>query len=347
MRGPRSRPFVLPIVLVLSTLLASPGCVRTDLENRLADYGDAARELLGPGRDAQEESEAGLVLPSRRDRRIDLPDHRIGGFDFLAVQGCRLSQLIGHRNSPMGRVMVRSRLLIHELEVLEAAGACLEGLPQERAERFATLISAKRSELPAHVWNALWIGEELERYLSPSLRPFGGGSRPPDSGALDEVVAVARRPIRSAPDAVELEQALAGLASDFPAGATMRLLERARQELEGVAALVAPHTPIACRDDAVRMTRLFETRYLPLQRDLALLDRQAGQRIEALDVLFAASAKELEAVPAAMEAYRRRVLSLAEPDGIWQRYRRAVRRHAAAWQPTLTRCGVLPEADAT
>ncbi len=327
--------------------LAATACGDPDLSDQLSGYGQAIEAILArEPAPVDADDTRGMQLPTRRERRIDVPDHRMGGMDFLAIQGCRLSQLVGSRNGPMGRVMVPSRRLVYELEVLEAADECLEGLSDGRAARLGGTLAAKRAELPAHLWNAVWMGEEIEGYLSSMTGPMALLSSDDGQAGLDGAVAVLERPLESAQDALELEAALAELRSEHAFGPMLGSLHLVRRTLNRVADLLETSPPTGCRGDAVRLASAFETHYLRLQAPLATLDRRVHARLEALDRLFDASSAGVTGVPDAMSRYATEQLSPRHPTGAWARYREAVRRHAQAWEPTLVLCGVLPDAEA-
>jgi hypothetical protein len=319
------------------------GCGAPDLADRVAAYHEQIVEALGER--AAPTERASRSLPPRRDRRLAVADHRMGGFDFLTLQGCRLAQHVGLRNSPLGKVMVPSQQLIYELGVLDAADECLVGLEASPAERLRALVAAKRSELTAHIWNALWTSEEMETYLSPAARPIGRVAHPDDRAGLLAALAVLRRPIRTAADGEALERALEKLRGEFPAGAMLGSLDRVRQHLDAVATVLASRSPAACSTEELRLARIFETKYLPLQSDVAVLDRRVHDRLEVLSALFGESSTMLPAPPEAMLRYGREQLSPESSEGAWQRYRRALTRHVHAWQPTLSLCGRLPEVE--
>ena len=326
----------------LSMLLALGGCGPPDLADRLARYEEEVSRIVA-GSDASPRL-AGVEsgLPRRRERRVDTPDHRIGGIDFLAIQGCRLSELVGARNGPMGRVMVPTRRLVYEVEVLEAASHCLSDLAPERASRLSALLDRKRSELPAHLFNAVWMGEEMEAYLSSTPRPLAAFAGRDDRGGVREAARVMSRPVRSVADAEALEAALVRMRDEYPAGPLLGALDRTAHHLGRISELLLGRTPTGCRDDTVRLVRAFEGHYLPIQTALARLDRGAFERIEALDAIYRGSTAGLESAPPAMASYRSAWLDPEAPSGTWRRYRGALQRHAAAWTPTLVACGKLP-----
>jgi hypothetical protein len=281
------------------------------------------------------------LYPPLRERRLDVTDERIGVLDFLALQGCRLGELAGYRNSPLGRVMVPTRRLAHEIEVLDAAAECLPGIEDpERRSRLETLLARKRGELPRHVWNALWTDGELERYLATERLPEAGRW---SVYATHSLVAVGRHLDRSAlgvGDVRALEASLGELRGARPAGGLLRALDEVGHHLEAVAVLLEGSGAGDCSATRRRLVRVFRRTYVNLQPELARLDRRGREVVEALSDALGASARGTE-VPVAMQRYRER-LDPEDEDSLWSRYRRAVLRHAEAWQPTLRHCDVHP-----
>ena len=163
--GPRPSQRVAGL---LGLLAAASACGAPSPESRLDAYRDAVARVVAPQR-AAPETEAPR-LPGRRERRLEVGDYRIGLLDALNLQECRLGELVVQRNTLLGRVMVPSRRLVYELEVLEAADVCLPELDDRRSVELGELMDRKRAELPRHVWNAVWEKSELCDYLL-----FSGG----------------------------------------------------------------------------------------------------------------------------------------------------------------------------
>jgi hypothetical protein len=78
---------------------------------------------------------------------------------------------------------------------------------------------------------------------------------------------------------------------------------------------------------------------VPLQAKLAVLDRRGRALLEALSGLYHASAQLVEP-PAAMRRYGEHALDFESDAGLWRRYRKAVKGHAAIWGDLLESCGI-------
>lgn len=282
-----------------------------------------------------------LHLPDRRGRRLEVSDQRIGPFDFLAIIGCPLSEVVAERNAPLGKVLVPTRRLAHELRVVGALDECVPTLDPERADRLRAQLAEKRGELPAHVWNAVWLDRDLERYLSGGVASPIGGDRSDDA---------AKQLLRAAQavedlDVAALEAAFSQLRDDPAIGATLRSLAGAIVELERVSELLdAMPAGESCDWTERHLARIFRERYVPLQPALGVLDREGRDGVEAIAALFRATARDVQ-VPEPMRSYRVAVLGRPEGDvsaGLWARYRQSLIDHARAWGPLLERCGGLP-----
>lgn len=316
------------------------GCGPPTLDDRIAAYRQRIEEALDR-EPAASSPRPSLALPDRRARRLAVGDQRIGPFDFLATIGCPLSELVAERNGPLGRVLEPTRRLAHELRVVGAVEECLPTLSESRAARLRARLEEKRADLGAHVWNAVWLDEEVERFLSSAPRALIGGDDPADGGrqlrrAAD---ALAARDVRA------LESALAQLRDDPGVGPLFASSWTLARELERVVTMIERVPVERCGRGETRLARIFLDDFVPLQAQLGGFDRRSGEVLEGLGRLFEVSARAAR-VPEEMASYRRALIGDGERGGLFRRQRSAMRAHAAAWGPILRACGVLPEVDA-
>ncbi|NNL85173.1 MAG: DUF3080 family protein, partial [Myxococcales bacterium] len=265
----------------------------------------------------------------------------IGVFDFLAVVGCELSEVVAERNSGLGRVLEPTRRFAHEVAVIDAIDACLPSLGAERANRLRAVAEDKEGELPAHRWNAIWLDSEVERFLGDGPASLVGGTDSSDGPR--QLARVAREMAQKGPrfpPAESLEAAFRELRDDPAIGGVIREIDRARRDLSFVAARVVRTPTDSCDRTARRLVRIFEAHYLAIQSRLVEVDRRAGSVLEALDSLYRASAQGIS-VPPAMQQFGTAILDTSSESGLWQRYRAAVLGHAAAWDELLRVCGVI------
>lgn len=337
----------------LALLLFLPlvqGCAPEPVGERLIRFRADVEEILG--REVSAASPARMPLPARRDRRMGVGDQRMGPFDFLATLGCPLSELVAKRNAALGKVLDPSRRLAHELAVLDAIEQCRPTLSADRAARLAVRAEEKRADLASHVWNAVWLDAELERYLSAGPAALVGGSDPTDG---PQQLGRAADAIRQR-DVPGVESAFQSLRDDAAWGPRLMSMHVATRELSRVADLLTsfvaspppdmrPTTASRrnpCDRVSNRLSKLFQARYASLQPELASLDRDGRAVLDALRALLRASASRRDRLPEAMRRFDREWLEDASGQTRADRLRRAVVDHAQAWGPILERCDVVP-----
>lgn len=340
-------------IATVAALIAS-ACGPPRVGTRLATYREHVQEILstaktGLARGAEDGFAPEITpptLPRRRLRRLDVSEQRIRAVDFLGIMGCPLSEIVAARNTPMGRVLEPTRRLHHETRVVASVESCLPSLEPERAARLRERLTQKRNELGAHVWNAVWLDADLERYLGSGPRALLGGSNARDAPYR---LADARRALgESLPeqiDAGRLELAFEALRDDEALGPALLAIADATLELEATTRSLrrASRAESACGTLERRLVRVFEREYLPLQAQLSRFDRRAQPALAELHALFVASSAWTPA-PAEMRAFAAATLDPEAPQSLWPRFRRALLDHASAWNPVLVDCGVIPEA---
>jgi hypothetical protein len=282
-----------------------------------------------------------VALPGRRLRRVAVAEQRIGPFDFLATIGCPLSEVVAERNAPLGRVLEPTRRLMHELRVIHAMEECLPTLRAERAERLRDLLKEKQSDLGAHIWNAVWLDEDLERFRQAGPRSLLGGDDASDGTRQLRRAAVALE----ASDVASLEAAFAQLRDDRAVGPLLRASSTLTAELERVTGRLALAEVVRCDRREQSLARIFTDRFAPLQTEIGLHDRRSGELALELGRLFDVSARAVR-VPDAMQVFQRDVIGNEPEMGLWGRQRRAILAHAEAWGPVLRACGVIPPIEA-
>ncbi len=332
----------------LSFVLASlAGCGQSSGRELLADYRAELERILAveAPTPASSRSASEVRLPDRRERRLPVGDQRVGPFDFLATMGCRLSEIVAERNGVLGRVLEPTRRLAHELSVTGAIEECLPTLSAERADRLRDRLEEKRADLAAHVWNAVWLDEDLERYLSGSPGSLVGGADASDGAWQLRRAAAAVEAL----DVSALERAFSQLADDAGVGPLLRDWAGSTDELERIAALLSVQAEARCDRDDRRLTRIFRERYLPMQAMLARVDRRGRDITQGLGSLYRATALatvDRVAVPSEMQHFATALFGGESVPGLAERARAAHLAHAAAWGPRLEACGLIPSNEA-
>lgn len=329
--------FWLPSALLVSLIWV--GCHADSTPIRLAQYRlELASVLETPALPTPQTSAA--WLPSRADRRLEGGDERVGSLDFLGTIGCRLSEVVAARNAPLGKVLVPSRRLAYELDVIQAIEECLPSLGKERATPWRRRLEQKRTQLPIHVWNAVWLDKELERWLSSGGPTWLGSDHETDAARELERAALAIQE----KDVGGLEASFAALRDDPPFGPTLRALERATDELRQVSALITPLAGSACSARGRQLAQIFHDRFEPMRPDLVRLGRAGGAGVESIERLFVVTEGSV-AVPESMRAFRRRIVGEcveAPCPSLLARYQGALRQHARAWSPLVESCEATP-----
>jgi hypothetical protein len=347
-RGAAGSSLHLVVLMALALALASlPGCGQRSGRELLADYRAELEGILAVEAPTLPRSLviSEVRLPDRRDRRLPVGDQRVGPFDFLATMGCRLSEIVAERNGVLGKVLEPTRRLAHEVSVAEAIEECLPTLSAERAARLRLRLEEKRADLAAHVWNAVWLDEDLERYLSGGPRSLFGGGDANDGAwqlqraaeAIDEL------------DIEGLELAFSQLADDAAVGPLLRDWAGSVAELERIAALLSDSEPSRCERDDRRLARVFRERYLPMQSILTSVDRRGRDVTRGLSSLYGATARataDRAEVPSEMGRFALALFGSEAAPGLVERSRAAHLAHAAAWAPRLEACGLIPSGNA-
>ena len=142
------------------------GCSNDSAEYLLSDY----RERLA--RTLKQENIEPLEIrsvrrPQRRDLTLELSDQRIGILEFIRLYNCQLGQVIGERNSVLGRVAPASQRVFIELDFLRFAPACVSLLRSrenhELADKLENAHAVKRKELPRLLWQATLGSDEFSK----------------------------------------------------------------------------------------------------------------------------------------------------------------------------------------
>lgn len=273
--------------------------------------------------------------PPHRDLAVPIPEQAIDVGQFFELHGCDMGDLVGLRNSPLGRLQAASQRLGYEAAWLQALGRCGEGAAAWMTE----LAASKRETLPALFWNATFAAAEMRVAL--------GSARPPAGGDLADIL----RGLGDSFDALEqgtfdlsrLEQHLARLRQGSWAGPAREAWSVWRRHLDAAAALLEHARPDMCLTGkptprSRRLQNVFGKFYVEqIQPELARRMRRQEAWLTELERLGGRLA------PVQPAAFTRWLDALAlAPDSEWQRTRRAVVAHAEAWQALFAHCGIEP-----
>ncbi len=352
---PRRLLFAWLFARLLVPLLVLPlvGCGPSGAERALGAYVADLRGATSAPVPASSRPPSRLVwYPSPEARRLELEDHRVGFSDYRALRACALDDLIGYRNSILGRVMLESSRLVYEHRMLGRLQRCREQpeAPSLPAQLDA-LIASKRDQLPRVLWNATFGSRELAKFFGISGEPLdldAGAMSPEIAGAFDRLVALS--PALGSPSVEisqsELEQAYAVLQSRPYGGELLETAELLGFYLDDASRVLAKTRAngSVCRSGA----RVFEEHYRGrLEPFLAQRRRDGRKLLELMDRL----AKSIElladrsgelVVPPEVASYLERYLALDREGSLWRRFERSADAHVRAWETVLGACGQPP-----
>ena len=177
---PKRHRRLLTAMLCLATLLA--GCSGDLALERFDNYQTRLGRALQ--QDLFEPSpETPARIPRKRDLMLQQSGSRINILDFLRLFDCSLGEVIGERNSVLGKVAPASQRLFLDLAFLQEAPACIMQLRAKKsdslAEKLTEAVAEKRRHLPKAIINATLAGDEFAAFWSvpASLGDYPQGSQ--------------------------------------------------------------------------------------------------------------------------------------------------------------------------
>lgn len=214
--------FSMPTLLSVSLmLLAGPlslsGCSKPDSKASLTDYQQRLSRVLAL--DSVKVQVAPLpALPRPSELSQPLPDIRLDLTDAWASRECGLDQLIGERNSGLGRVFQPSMQLNYELRLLARLQACQQQDIEPALQQHITVWLNQKQQTIAIAFNNMLLTDDTLRQQwhgsSQQLQPGQSVGFVDSSGALHNLIALAeligRQQWQQAAE-IDIEQSLAAL----------------------------------------------------------------------------------------------------------------------------------------
>lgn len=334
--------YLLLPVLILTGCGAEPG------EQLIETYLDRL-ETAGLARQGAAEPVTLQRYPDHRDRTLELGELRVGLLGLFDYRRCEMQQLIGERNSILGRVMPISQRLLYEIRFLQQAEICRDRLataaePEvadaEFLARLREVIAFKRTELAAVFWNATFDSPELAKAHSLAVSPLVPGHDNGFAASLQAVDYFARLGaiLEDGASAVDIDSATLEnqykiLQAEQYGGRLLTTLALLNQALEQAVADLAAIDAESCPAELSDMHRqTVRDEFAPY------LDQVQREGREWLDALERLLARQRVTPPQVMLDYHARMLSLSHPDGLWQRFERNRLRHARIWQQLERNC---------
>jgi hypothetical protein len=176
---------------LLSTLWLISGCSDSEGVATLRDYQQRLNRVL------QLESPAPALtpaasFPAKSTLQQPLPDLRLDLMDAFATRRCGLDQLIGERNSSLGKVYGASKRLNYELRFLETLQHCLtQDFEPDLRQQLTAVYQQKQQSIGMAYANMLQNDDTLrKRWLSSqtALRPGNNTGWNESLGALQQLL---------------------------------------------------------------------------------------------------------------------------------------------------------------
>ncbi len=315
------------------------------------DYADAGRygnyleRLANQLGDLPKGDEPALQsYPTQRELTLAIERQVIDVTQFARLHACDLGDLVGERNSPLGRVAGPVALLVQDQRWLRLGPGCVG----QGQDWLVEVLAAKESSLPKRFWNAVLAGDEFNRVMS-TAQPLG---RSDGEEPLEQ-----QSPARALRDLLDDHQALAALtlnesllndrlkalAQGESIGGMRQRWRALRLNLRRAAGGLNRESERLCRNNtptpkAKILRQVFDTQYVnDLQPQFAAhygADQATVQALRQLQERLAAVAPETFAQWYAV------TLDPENPEAEWQRTQAALRDHALAWQRLWTHCGM-------
>jgi len=298
-----------------------------------------------------------MLLPRKRDRRVEVPDIDINMLDFFSLYGCELQVVVGERNSILGRLMSPLNRLRYDLRFIAAAQQCLPSINKPQLKtRLQQAIEQKQTLLAMTSWNAVWAGEAMAELLTLSKGYFSTQNNADEAlGQLVSDLKLTRDKVKqlvNAEQSVKLDE-MSDIQQKWTFGHQAgQLLNSARlltSRLDDATALIEQrlHAKPLCylskpTQQAKRMKGVFFHVYIGRIQPYVSDVSRAGKHV--FKLLDQIATLQFQTMPESFKTYYRQILDRDNVKGIWQQFDGAVKRHTKSWQALLNQCGMQPMA---
>jgi len=347
-------------VLMSSLLLVLlSACSAETPESRLEDYAQRVANVIDYPVDLELDPSI-PAYPRTRDRWLEVEELREGVVDVFDLRRCGLMELIGERNSSLGKLALPSQRLLYELRFLPPLRQCIDTLASQAVrdedeevllKRLRQIEQIKREQLPRVLSNAIFNSSEMEIQFSRNHPPLSMAQASqitalaPALEQFEHLVTLSETTGWQLPQwSSDLEQHYATLYAQ-PFGAPwLKSLTLLSQTLDQTAAAIEARLdqrPICFNNRPNNRARIIQSVFTgwyaeQLQPLMSALHRSGTQWREGLEPLYT----HLPLTPS-LQLYFDTTLSDHE-HSLWQHYIKARDRHTAAWQRLLGQCGMMP-----
>jgi len=304
------------------------------------------------------------ALPPTRDRHQETSAIREGLLDLLELADCNLIHLVAERNSTLGKVSAPSQKLAYEVAFYQRLIECIPLLEQTPDTKPATLsrvrhiAQIKYNELPKHLWNALYTGQEIEQSLSLNqlALPLSTTDENPRQNALTSWQFFAQLSLHlehqdygaANKQLSQIELHMESLYKN-PIGTPLlrslilitHYLNQTAEVIEGRLA----RRPLCFNDMSNPKADILKTVFTrfyaaQIQPYMANTHRVGEQWFTAHHTIH-----NFARPPAAIAEYDAKVFNRITDISIWNQYVKARNRHTKAWQHILSQCKLMPSAN--
>ena len=114
-----------------------------------------------------------VVRPSRRQLLLPLEQADINLLEFLKLNQCQLGQVVGEKNSVLGKLAQGSQYMHMERDFLIFAPACIAALEDQKlVQALGKALEVKQDQRMNVWWNAWIASEEFQQLTSISVYPL-------------------------------------------------------------------------------------------------------------------------------------------------------------------------------
>lgn len=160
------------------------GCNSDAAQFRFDDYRTRLARSLKLDADKHVEPVAPARRPRKRDMQLEPGQSQISITDFFRLYDCALGEVIGERNSILGKVAPASQRLFNDLAFLQLAPDCIAQLQarqsDELADKLVDAVITKRQALASSIANATLASDEFTGLwrvpVALAAFPVNGGS---------------------------------------------------------------------------------------------------------------------------------------------------------------------------
>ncbi|GAA0785904.1 DUF3080 family protein [Marinobacterium sediminicola] len=347
------RSILLLLIIVLS------GCSDQVHEDKLRDY--AYR--VGNAIDSDYQLNFSLLpppFPPKRERSLPVDEIHEGLLDVLDFRRCGLMELIGERNTSLGKLALPSQRLIYETRFLPRIRQCILDLEQieDKDEDTLALLNrlnrieeSKRINYPLVISNAIFNSDEISQHFALKAKPLNQLALDNFNGLMQafepfqHLATLSERDDWDEPNWIQdLENSYETFyRSEFGADwlhSLLMLTQTLEQTAQAIEARLE-RRPICFNrkptPQAEIIRNVFQRYYAgQLQPWMSIVDRTGQQwRSQWLKLV-----NQLPTTAPTAEYFVQ--LFGKQPESAWQTYLQARNRHTRAWQKLLGQCGMMP-----